>query len=85
MGGKHYISTSFLFRAGEIAQQLRALAALPEDMVFNPQHPKAAVITTVCGFRSVPGNPMPSSGLHRFQTHMGCLGIHAGKTSTHIQ
>ena len=49
------------WEAGEMAQQLRALAALIEDPGSIPSTHRAAL---------VPGNPMPSSDSRGHQAHM---------------
>ena len=60
--------------AGEMAQQLRALAALPEDWLLTQK------LTAIC-IAPVPGDLVPSSDLLGHQAHMWYTAIHSSKTS----
>ena len=66
--------------AGKMDQQLRALAALPQALSFDSQHPLGDSQLFVT---PVPGCLMPSSGL---QGHfMQYIDIPEGKTLIHIK
>jgi hypothetical protein len=54
-----------------MAQWLRALAALPEDL-------GSILCTLMAAVAAVPGDLMPSSGLQRHQVHMWFTDISAG-------
>lgn len=49
---------------------------------FNSQHPHGSSAVSVT---PVPGDLMPSSGLHRHQTCTQCTNIRAGKTAKYIK
>ena len=66
-------------KTGEMAQQLRALAALPEDLSSIPSLHMAA---HKCLQRE---NPTPFSGFHRHQAHRCYTSIYADKTTIHIK
>jgi hypothetical protein len=65
---------------GKMPQLLRVLAALPEDT--NSWHPHGISQPSVT---PVPGDLMPTSGLHGQQAHMCLLSIHKGKIPVYIK
>ena len=62
--------------SGEMAQQLKALAALPEELFWLPA--PTWWVTTVCS--SVLGDAVHSSGFCRHQAGAWCTDIHTGET-----
>jgi hypothetical protein len=59
--------------AGEIAQQLKALAAFSEDL--------GSTSSTHTAPLELPEDLIPSSDLHRNQSHLWQIHIHEGKIS----
>jgi hypothetical protein len=83
----HYIAQADLelteiclyFQTGEMAQWLRALLLLERTWIGSPA--PTPHFTTISN--TVPGDLMPSSGLHRHQAHV--MHIHPSKTSIHVK
>jgi hypothetical protein len=74
-----YILAKLLKNQNQVAQCLRALAALPEDLGSQHPHGNSQLFVT-----PVLGNLMPSSGLFWHQEHKWCTDIHAAKIFTHV-
>lgn len=69
------------FEAGEKVQQLRAQAALAEDLRLFP-----ASTWQLTALMPVPGDPVPPSpGFHRHQEYTQWTYIHTDKTLIHIK
>lgn len=69
------------FEARKMVQQLRAQAALTEDLRLFP-----ASTWQLTALTPLPGDPgPPSSGFHRYQEYTQCTYIHPDKTLMHIK
>ena len=62
-------------------QQLRALAALPDDLGSA----RSTLIVTHVSVSTVPGILVTSSGLFQHLAHTWCTDIHADKTPMHTE
>ena len=66
--------------ARETAQPVNELATFPEDLGLIPS---TRIAVHNC-LQFVPGDPMPSSGLHEHQAHKRCTDRHEGNALIHI-
>ena len=66
-----------MLRVGETALRVKALSVLPSPRTYMATY-KLSVVP-------VSGNLTPFSVFHRYQAHMWCTDIAAGKTHTHTE